>query len=74
MPLVQGTTTEKFVAGLVDHLEKSLASENDVGASIAVYHHDELVADLWGGHRDEAKTTPWDPRHPRPTSGRRPRP
>jgi CubicO group peptidase (beta-lactamase class C family) len=59
MPLVQGTTTEKF-AGLVDHLEKSLASENDVGASIAVYHHDELVADLWGGHRDEAKTTPWD--------------
>jgi CubicO group peptidase (beta-lactamase class C family) len=59
MSLVQGTTTEKF-AGLVEYFEKSLASGNDVGASIAVFHHEELVADLWGGHRDEAKTTPWD--------------
>ncbi len=59
MSQVQGTTTEKF-AGLVDHLEKTLANDEDVGASIAVYHHEELVADLWGGYRDEAKTTPWD--------------
>lgn len=59
MSQVQGTTTEKF-EGLVDHLEKSLASGADLGASIAVYHHEELVADLWGGYRDEAKTTPWD--------------
>jgi CubicO group peptidase (beta-lactamase class C family) len=59
MSQVQGTTTEKF-ASLVDHLEKTLASGDDLGASIAVYHHEELVADLWGGFRDEAKTTPWD--------------
>ncbi len=59
MSQVQGTTTEKF-ADLVDHLEKTLADGTDVGASIAVYHHEELVADLWGGYRDEAKTTPWD--------------
>ena len=59
MSLVQGMTTEKFAA-LADHLEKSLTSGDDVGASIAVYHHEELVADLWGGYRDEAKTTPWD--------------
>jgi CubicO group peptidase (beta-lactamase class C family) len=56
---VQGTTTEQF-AGLVDQLEKNLASGADVGASIAVYHHEQLVADIWGGYRDEAKTTPWD--------------
>ena len=59
MSQVQGTTTEKF-AGLVDHFQKSLDSGADVGASIAVYHHEELVADLWGGYRDEAKTIPWD--------------
>lgn len=59
MSHVQGTTTEKF-AGLVDHLESSLASGRDVGASIAVFHNEELVADIWGGYRDEAKTTPWD--------------
>jgi CubicO group peptidase (beta-lactamase class C family) len=59
MSQVQGTTSEKF-AGLIDHFEKSLESGADLGASIAVYHHEELVADLWGGYRDEAKTTPWD--------------
>ena len=64
MSQVHGTTTDKF-AGLVDYLETSLASGADVGASIAVYHHEELVADLWGGYRDEAKTTAVGPRHPR---------
>ena len=59
MTNVQGTTTDKF-AGLIDHFEKSLESGNDLGASIAVYHHEELVADLWGGYRDEARTLPWD--------------
>jgi CubicO group peptidase (beta-lactamase class C family) len=59
MSQVQGTTTDKF-AGLIEYFEGALASGADVGASIAVYHHDELVADLWGGYRDEAKTTPWD--------------
>jgi CubicO group peptidase (beta-lactamase class C family) len=28
------------------------------GAAVCVYHHGECVADLWGGHRDEAGT-PW---------------
>ncbi|HEY5262710.1 MAG TPA: serine hydrolase domain-containing protein [Acidimicrobiales bacterium] len=59
MSQVQGTTTEKF-APLVEHLERTLASGDDVGASIAVFHHEELVADIWGGYRDEEKTTPWD--------------
>ena len=59
MSQVQGTTTEKF-AGLVDHLQNSLDSGADVGASISVFHHEELVADLWGGYRDEAKTVLWD--------------
>jgi CubicO group peptidase (beta-lactamase class C family) len=59
MSQVQGTTTDKFAA-LVDHFEKKLAGGDDIGASIAVYHHEELVADLWGGYRDEEKTIPWD--------------
>ena len=59
MSQVHGTTSDKF-AGLVEHLEKSLASGADLGASIAVYHREELVADIWGGYRDEEKTTPWD--------------
>jgi CubicO group peptidase (beta-lactamase class C family) len=58
MSQVQGTTTDKF-SGLVEHLEKSIASGADVGASIAVFHNEELVADIWGGYRDEEMTTPW---------------
>ncbi|MEO9181149.1 MAG: serine hydrolase domain-containing protein [Acidimicrobiales bacterium] len=59
MTQVHGTTTDKF-AGLIDVLERSIEAGADVGASIAVYHRGELVADLWGGWKDEAKTTPWE--------------
>ncbi|HEV3268534.1 MAG TPA: serine hydrolase domain-containing protein [Acidimicrobiales bacterium] len=59
MALVQGTTIEKFDV-LREHFESSLANGDDVGASIAVFHHEELVCDLWGGYRDAAKTVAWD--------------
>jgi CubicO group peptidase (beta-lactamase class C family) len=59
MTLVQGTTTARFDV-LREQLETSLASGDDVGASVAVIHHGELVCDLWGGFSDEAKTTPWE--------------
>jgi CubicO group peptidase (beta-lactamase class C family) len=56
--LVEGTTTERFV-DLRDRLEVSLANGDDLGASLAVIHHGELVCDLWGGYRDPEKTKPW---------------
>lgn len=33
----------------------------DVGASLCVYHRGEQVVDLWGGHRDGARTIDWTP-------------
>ena len=33
----------------------------ETGASLAVYRGGVLVADLWGGWRDEARTAPWTP-------------
>jgi CubicO group peptidase (beta-lactamase class C family) len=59
MTLVQGTTTDRFDV-LREQLETSLANGEDVGASVAVIHHGELVCDLWGGYRDEAMTSPWE--------------
>jgi CubicO group peptidase (beta-lactamase class C family) len=59
MALVEGTTTSKF-DGLREQLEKSIASGDDVGASVAVFHQGELVCDLWGGYADEARTLPWE--------------
>ncbi len=58
MALVEGTTTERF-GDLRDRLEASLASGNDLGASLAVIHHGELVCDLWGGYTDSERTNPW---------------
>jgi CubicO group peptidase (beta-lactamase class C family) len=36
-----------------------IESGQDVGASAAVMLRGELVADVWGGHLDEARTQPW---------------
>lgn len=58
MSLTEGFTTDKF-APVRDVLEQQLAGGADVGASVAVYLKGELVADLWGGFADEAKTRPW---------------
>lgn len=58
MALVEGTTTERF-SDLRDRLEASLASGDDLGASLAVIQHGELVCDLWGGYTDPGRTTPW---------------
>lgn len=33
---------------------------DDLGASLALTVDGEFVADLWGGHRDEARTQPWE--------------
>jgi CubicO group peptidase (beta-lactamase class C family) len=58
MTMVEGTTNERF-ASLRDQLEANLQSGEDIGASVAVVHHGELVCDLWGGYRDADKTVPW---------------
>lgn len=58
MTLVEGTTTQRFV-DLRHRLEASLAGGDDLGASLAVIQHGELVCDLWGGYADPERTTPW---------------
>lgn len=35
-------------------------TEGDLGASACVIHGDDMVVDLWGGHRDVAATRPWE--------------
>ncbi len=40
--------------------EKNFAELNDIGASVAVSVNGEYVVDIWGGHKDEARTVPWE--------------
>jgi CubicO group peptidase (beta-lactamase class C family) len=54
---VEGMCQDRFAA-VRDALAASLDSR-DVGASAAVYVDGEPVVDIWGGHADAARTTPW---------------
>lgn len=55
---VHGTCDPRFAA-LPDLLAGTLASGDDIGASVAVVLDGEVVVDIWGGYADEARTTPW---------------
>jgi CubicO group peptidase (beta-lactamase class C family) len=57
-PIVQGRCDPRFEA-VRAAFTHNFASGADVGASVAVTVDGELVVDLWGGHLDEARQTPW---------------
>ncbi len=56
--VVHGTADSRFdkVRSL---LSDNILSGEEVGASIAVDLHGEMIVDLWGGHADAARTKPW---------------
>src|SRR3954464_11883184 len=56
---VHGTVTEPFTA-VRDLLADHLATGAELGASITVDIDGDTVVDLWGGHRDPARTRSWD--------------
>ncbi len=58
MATIEGTCDERFGA-LGELLSASIDAGGDLGASVAVTIDGELVADLWGGWTDEARTAPW---------------
>ena len=56
---IDGFTHEKF-AGVRTTFEANLTSGADVGASFCATVEGEVVADVWGGWADEARTRPWE--------------
>jgi len=57
MAEVHGSCDDRFT-GVREALARHLDAD-ELGASIAVDLDGETVVDLWGGYRDEARTTPW---------------
>jgi CubicO group peptidase (beta-lactamase class C family) len=55
---VNGTCDKRFGA-VRDALARNLDSGEELGASLAVDIDGDLVVDLWGGFRDQARTVPW---------------
>jgi CubicO group peptidase (beta-lactamase class C family) len=60
MGIVRGHCDARF-APIRDIFEKSFADGEELGAAIAFCLDGKLVVDLWGGHRDVARTQPWTP-------------
>jgi CubicO group peptidase (beta-lactamase class C family) len=56
---VKGYADPRFVQ-VRDIFAASLAQNDDLGASVAVWHRGEPVVDLWGGYATEDRDEPWD--------------
>ncbi|HLZ72218.1 MAG TPA: serine hydrolase domain-containing protein [Dehalococcoidia bacterium] len=59
MTEIHGVCDERFAA-VREVMARNFEQGLDVGASVAVTLGGELVVDLWAGHADEARTTPWE--------------
>ncbi|MFC4943515.1 serine hydrolase domain-containing protein [Pseudonocardia sp. GCM10023141] len=59
MVSTEGTCEDRF-HGVRAALEQNLGTGEEVGASLVLDIDGERVIDLWGGHRDAARTTAWD--------------
>lgn len=46
-------------ATVEETFRENFAKRGEIGAGVCVYKDGEKVVDLWGGHRDEARTEPW---------------
>ena len=56
---IHGTCKPQF-EGVKAVFEENFEQRGDVGASVAVSLEGETVVDLWAGHRDRARTLPWE--------------
>lgn len=56
---IQGYCDDRF-GTLREEFERNFTERGDVGASFAATVEGEVVVDIWGGHRDEAASLPWE--------------
>lgn len=59
MTIVQGICEPRF-AKLREAFERNFVEDGEVGAAMSVTLDGVTVVDLWGGHRDAARTRPWE--------------
>lgn len=55
---IHGDCAEAFTA-VRDALAENFSGRDEIGSAICVYHQGEKVVDLWGGHMDGMRHTPW---------------
>jgi CubicO group peptidase (beta-lactamase class C family) len=55
---IHGSCEPEF-ATVREEFERNFAERGEVGAAVCVYKDGQKVVDLWGGHKDLARTDPW---------------
>ena len=55
---VEGRCHSDF-SSVEEEFRENFASRGELGSAVCVYRDGEKVVDLWGGHRDEARTQRW---------------
>src|ERR1044071_9456164 len=55
---INGVCDPRFGA-VHEEFERNFASRGEVGAAVCVYEGGRKVVDLWGAHKDLARTLPW---------------
>ena len=56
---IQGKFDDKFKS-IVDCYENQFVLNLDIGSSLAISYHGEVVVDIWAGTRDKAQSLPWE--------------
>ena len=56
--MINGYCDPRFL-DLKEIFYHAVDSQFEVGASLAVEHEGKLVVNLWGGHQDALRTSPW---------------
>ena len=57
-PIIEGTCAPDL-DGVRDAFRQNFIERGEIGASVCVIRHGEVVVDLWGGWTDETRTTAW---------------
>ena len=56
---IHGDCDNRF-SSVKEAFERNFTEHGDIGASFAATIDGEFVIDMWAGHRDRAKTLPWE--------------
>lgn len=54
-----GRADSRFAA-VRDAFDSNFRDQDEIGAAVSIRVDGEQVVDLWGGHRDEKRSLPWD--------------
>ncbi|MFK7896527.1 MAG: serine hydrolase domain-containing protein [Myxococcota bacterium] len=60
-PVLIGGDCDPAFRDVREAFAENLALRDEVGGAVCILLNGRIVVDLWGGHTDQSRTTPWQP-------------